>query len=255
MEAPRMNPSRRIIPKILIQWNEAKQRYLAITTVGFISTRLVGSPLSQAKIFESNGCDELAIIRIGGGDSERDFQALIEEVSDAIYTPLAIGGSIHSAEQAVELTATGADKVIISSTETWSGLGLAITDRLGAQAVIAAVDYSEQSMTMHHDSSLGLRTFIDAIPALGVGEVMLNSIERDGSRSGYDTHTISMASDVLEIPIIAGTGAGSGIDVAEAITAGADAAAVGTLFAFTDQNPMQMRAHVLNAGHHVRMNR
>lgn len=84
---------------------------------------------------------------------------------------------------------------------------------------------------------------------------MLNAIERDGSRSGYDTKTISMASSLLDLPIIAGTGAGSGMDVADAITAGADAAAVGTLFAFTDQNPMQMRAHVLNAGHHVRMNR
>lgn len=250
-----MNPSRRIIPKILIQWSAAKKSYLAITSVGYTTTRIVGSPLSQAKIFESNGCDELAIIRVGEGDSETDFHTLIQEVSDAIYTPLAVGGSIHSAEQAVELVAAGADKIILGSAATWSGLGLAITDRLGAQAVIAAVDYSEQTMTMRDDVSLSLMTVLDALPKLGVGEVMLNAIERDGSRSGYDTKTISMASSLLDLPIIAGTGAGSGMDVADAITAGADAAAVGTLFAFTDQNPMQMRAHVLNAGHHVRMNR
>lgn len=250
-----MNPSRRIIPKILVQWNEAKSRYLAVTTLGFLSTRLVGSPLSQARIFESNGCDELAIIRIGTGDSEADFHSLIEEISDSIYTPLSIGGSIHSAEQAVELVATGADKIILGTRATFEGIGLAITERLGSQAVIATLDYSEESGMLRHLESMSLVSAVEALPGLGVGEVLLNSVERDGSRSGYDTESISMVSQILDIPVIAGTGAGSGLDVAAAISAGADAAAVGTLFAFTDQNPMQMRAHVLNAGHHVRMNR
>lgn len=250
-----MNPSRRIIPKILMQWNEAKSRYLAITTIGFSSTRLVGSPLSQARIFESNGCDELAIIRIGLGDSEADFRTLIEEISDAIYTPLAIGGSLHSAEQAVELVASGADKIILGTRATLDGVGLAIAERLGSQAVIATLDYYEATGMLRHDETKSLVAAIEALPGLGVGEVLLNSIERDGTREGYDTRSISIVSNALDIPVIAGTGAGSGLDVAAAISAGADAAAIGTLFAFTDQNPMQMRAHVLNAGHHVRMNR
>jgi cyclase len=250
-----MKPTKRIIPKILVQWDSARDRYVAITTVGYDSSRLVGSALSQAQIFESNGCDELMLINITANGPKTSFDRLIEEISESVFTPLAVGGSIHSLERAMRLIENGADKVVLGSAETLGGLGTAIADRLGSQAVIASLDYDETSRSMHADATISIESALEQVSKSDVGEVLLNSITRDGSRLGYDLETIRLASELLDIPVIAGTGCGSGQDVAAAISAGADAAAVGTLFAFSDQNPMQARAHVLNAGHHVRMNR
>ena len=250
-----MKPTKRIIPKILVQWDSTRDRYVAITTVGYDSSRLVGSALSQAQIFESNGCDELMLINITANGPEASFDLLIEEISESVFTPLAVGGSIHSLERAMHLIENGADKVVLGSAETLGGLGTAIADRLGSQAVIASLDYDETSRSMHAEAAISIESALARVSRSDVGEVLLNSITRDGSKLGYDLETIRLASELLDIPVIAGTGCGSGQDVAAAISAGADAAAAGTLFAFSDQNPMQARAHVLNAGHHVRMNR
>lgn len=250
-----MKPTKRIIPKILVQWDDRRDRYVAITTVGYETSRLVGSALSQAQIFESNGCDELILINITPNGPEDSFDLLIEEISESVFTPLAVGGSIHSVERAMRLVENGADKVVLGSNEILGGLGNAIAQRLGSQAIISSLDYDETSRAMRGDASITIEAALGMSFESGAGEVLLNSITRDGSKLGYDLETIRIASEMLEIPVIAGTGCGSGQDVAAAISAGADAAAAGTLFAFSDQNPMQARAHVLNAGHHVRMNR
>ena len=248
-----MRPTKRIIPKILVQWNERKRACIAVTTVGYSSIRMVGSALNQARIFESNGCDELAVILISADAPPDAFLDVVGEIADSVYTPIAVGGNLHTVSDCLNVIESGADKVILGTEATMSGLGLEAATLLGEQALIGSLDYFEATRLLR--SGMPLSSALGELPRLGIGELLLNAIERDGSRTGYDLSAIREAASAVELPIIAGTGCGSGNDAGAAFSAGADAAAMGTLLAFSDQNPMQIRAHVANDGHHVRMNR
>jgi cyclase len=253
MERAHMRPTKRIIPKILVQWNERKRACIAVTTVGYSSVRTVGSAVNQARIFESNGCDELAVILISPEAPDDAFLQVVGEIADSVYTPIAVGGNLHSVSACLHLVESGADKLILGTAATLDGLSTEASALLGEQALIGSLDYFESTGLLRNGQPL--REALAQLPKLGIGELLLNSIERDGTREGYDLKGIELAASLVELPIIAGTGCGSGNDAAAAFASGADAAAMGTLLAFSDQNPMQIRAHVANEGHHVRMNR
>lgn len=226
----------RVIPCLLLSGGRL------VKTVRFKQPTYVGDPINAVKIFNDREVDELAILDITATPERRDppFEHL-KEIAGECFMPLSYGGGIRTIEQARRLFGLGVEKVLINTAAADNpSLLTAIADEYGSQAVIAGIDVKKDWLgrTRVFNSAGGNNTgrepvaYARAMAEAGAGEILLNSIERDGTMSGYDLDLITQVSRAVSIPLVACGGAGSIEHLAAAINAGASAVAAGSLFVF-----------------------
>ena len=255
---------RRLIPKLQLGLRRSFRgaQPVLVVTRQFGSRRAIGDALSQAKIYEAQLADELILVDLER--TEESWTVLLEtleSVAEALATPLAVGGGVHSFEQVQALLDRGADKVVLNSAALEQpSLINRVAGAYGAQCVVLSLDARSNA----HD---GWRVWTDAgrldggrealewakeAADRGAGEVLVTAIERDGTCEGLDLALTATLSESLAVPVITSGGCGLAQHFVEGYQAGASAVAAGTFFCHRDQNPIQCRSHIENSGVPIR---
>ena len=225
----------RVIPALLLQ-NDG-----LVKTRKFADPIYIGDPLNAIRIFNEKEVDELLLLDISATRSScgPNF-SLIEDFASECFMPLAYGGGISSLEQAERLFRLGVEKVSIQSAAR-SDLSLVsqIAERYGSQAVIGSVDVTSDwkgsrrlYWSADESKEKGWREHIGKLIDAGVGEILLTSVDRDGTMDGLDLKLIAEAADEMAVPLIALGGVGALEHIKEGIQAGADAIAAGSFCVF-----------------------
>ena len=208
--------------------------------VGFVDLQDAGDPVELAARYDAQGADEICFLDIAASHEGR--KTLLDAVSRAaerIFIPLTVGGGVHEVTDVQRLLDAGADKVAINTAAVRNpGLVRAASDRFGNQAIVVAVDAKR--------AARGWEVFIhggrtptgkDALSwcaeaaALGAGEILLTSMDRDGTRAGYDIELTRAVCELVPVPVIASGGVGALEDLADGLTAGgADAVLAASIF-------------------------
>lgn len=209
--------------------------------VNFVDLRDAGDPVEQAQIYDRMGADELVFLDITASHEKRDIVAgMVRKVADQVFLPLTVGGGIRSAEDMRAILRAGADKVSINSAAVKTpGLLSEGARRFGSQCVVLAIDAKKQATGGWEVYIHGGRqpTGLDAVAWArkgvehGAGEILLTSMDRDGTLSGYDLELTAAVTAAVSVPVIASGGAGRVEHFAEAVTlGGADAVLAASLF-------------------------
>ncbi len=226
----------RIIPCLLL--NSGK----LIKTIKFSNGKYVGDPINAIRIFNEKEVDELIVLDVAASKMKREPDyALIERFAGECFMPLCYGGGVQSEAQAKKLFALGVEKLCLQTAAYENpALITRLTDLFGSQSIVVSLDIKKNWRgipTVYCASSKSkLRghwlEVAEKLVAAGAGELVLNSVDLDGTRSGMDLDLIRQASERLSVPLIAMGGAGNLADIKAAITAGADAVGAGSMFVF-----------------------
>jgi cyclase len=208
--------------------------------VHFQSLRDAGDPVEQAARYDAEGADELVFLDITASAEQRDTTLdMVRRVADAIFIPFTVGGGIRSPEDAGAALRAGADKTAVNTAAVRDPqLVRRLSDSFGAQCVVAAVDVRQQPeghwrvyVTGGRDATdLDALDWLAQLEQLGAGEILLTSMDRDGTRSGYDLALLDEASQRVRIPVIASGGAGNLEHLARALSAGAHGVLAASIF-------------------------
>jgi len=179
---------------------------------------------------------------------------VVERIAQECFVPLTVGGGIRCLDDAAQLFAAGADKILLNSiTYVEPGLIAEIGARYGQQAVVVGVDArtEEYGFVLYSDcgrkrEAASLPQHLEAVIAAGAAEIIVQSMDKDGTMSGYDLTLIQSVIAISPVPVIAAGGAGDFIHLKQAFDVGADAAACGSLFNFGDNNPLRAKAFLKN---------
>jgi cyclase len=213
-----------------------------VKTRRFARPRYVGDPINAIRIFNEKSVDELVLLDIEASrlGREPDYD-LIARIAGECFMPLCYGGGVRTLEQARRIVACGVEKIAVNSMAIDQPALLGeIARELGSSSVVAAIDVATDwrgRRRVYHPGRRA-RTTLDpvaharAVVAAGAGELFINSVTRDGGYCGYDLELIRTVAATVRVPIIACGGASSLEDMREAVTAGASAAAAGSLFVF-----------------------
>lgn len=257
---------RRLVPKLLLKSRKLGERdmLVLVTTRRYDQVFEIGDPISQAKIYEAQFADELILLNIDSAPIAAGCPLLeaLGRAASETFMPLAVGGGVRTVLDFERLLEGGADKVCINSAAVSDP---SLIDRAaavyGAQCVVLAIDYRRDGdgvPRVHVDggrrvTTLDPATWAREVAARGAGELLLTDVERDGTGAGLDIDVLAEVAAAVDIPVIASGGCGLAQHFVDGFAAGAEAVAAGTFFALRDQNPMQARAHVRNAGVPIRM--
>jgi cyclase len=236
----------RIIPTLLCRGREL------VKGQRFDSTRRVGNAMQAAKVHNMRGVDELVILEVGGGLIDSDT---VNALASECFMPLSVGGGIKTLEDIHWLLGAGADKVVLCQA-AWDDPPLirAANRKFGAQAVVVAVNAWRDGIRIN-GCEIGISPVRWAYDAegCGAGEILLQSVDRDGTMQGYDLDLIRAVSEAVSIPVIASGGCSGYENMAEALTVGAHAVAAGALFQFTDSTPQGAAQYLHDRGFHTRL--
>lgn len=258
---------KRLIPKLLIKHRQLGRvvRPVLVTTQRFERAIEIGDAVSQAKIYQAQMADELIVINIDGTPIAGDevMLGLIERLAAETFMPLAVGGGVRSVDDFHRLLESGADKVTVNTQAVESPQLISeAAHRFGAQCVVVSIDFRVDAAgiaRVHTDAArrntgIAAVEFARRIAEAGAGEILLTDADRDGSGEGVNYEVCAQIADHVSIPVILSGGCGRAEHFIEGFSRGhAEAVAAGTFFAFRDQNPIQTRAHVRNAGIPIRM--
>lgn len=246
----------RVIPTLLCK------QFGLVKGVGFDSWRRVGPVLPAIKVYNQREVDELVLVDIVAhqSDEDPDFES-IDEFGQDCFVPLTVGGGITRIEQVQRLLRAGADKVAINTAAyTRPDLVNEIARRHGAQCVVASIDVRATGGGFACFSHAGRQAtgrevvaWVRELEDRGAGEILITSIERDGTMQGYDLSLIETVVRAVKVPVIASGGAGNYQHMIDAVKqAGASAVAAASIFHFTEQTPAEAKAAMANAGILVR---
>ena len=231
-----------------------------VKTVSFGDYRDVGDPVKSAAVYNSQYADELMFLNIDRqGRSIEPMAKLIERVSEVSFMPLAVGGGIRTDEDAAFLIRHGADKVVINSAAYGEATPIRGTaETFGSQAVIIGIDarydadagrYVAYSHSGTRRQDVSLPDHIARCIEQGAGEIMIQSVDRDGTMSGFDIPLIREVMAVTDVPVIACGGSGNYEHLKEAfLETDVSALGCGSLFNFSDSNPIRAKAFLTNYG-------
>jgi imidazole glycerol-phosphate synthase subunit HisF len=250
---------KRIIPKFLI-----KDGRLVKGVRFHENFREAGNPVTTAKVYDAYGVDELIFLDIQASLENRSTVInIIERVSEEIFMPFTVGGGVRNLEQVNDLLRAGADKVSINTAavEDPDFIKRAAA-RFGDQCITVAIDYKEVvpgelrvfTHCGHNPTNIDPMEWALRMQDCHCGEILLCSIDRDGTMSGYDLDTIHRISEKLEIPLIASSGAGSLNDCRDVLITGASAITISSMFLFTDHSPIKVRSYLASNNIDVRAN-
>jgi len=231
-------PAKRVIPCLDVTEGRV------VKGVRFVDLRDAGDPAELAAVYDREGADEIVFLDItASAESRKIILQAVERTADNVFVPLSVGGGIRSVRDVAELLTHGADKVSINSAALAEPELLSrCADVFGSQCVVLAIDARRRRGAEGWEvfSHGGRRpTGRDAVEwaalgqSMGAGEILLTSMDRDGTHAGYDIELTRAVSDAVSVPVIASGGAGSTRDLYDAMTAGgADAALAASIFHF-----------------------
>lgn len=231
--------------------------------IQFLNLRDAGDPAELARTYMNEGADELVFLDISASaERRRTMPDWIRSVADQLFIPFTVGGGISEPEQAREIVALGADKVSLNTAAVRNPrLIMECARTLGRQAVVLAID-ARQTAEGHWEVLVeGGRTptGLDAVEwaregfRLGCGEILLTSMDRDGTNEGYDLDLVRRVSEAVSVPLIASGGAGSAEHMRLAFEAGADAALAASIFHYGVLGIGQVKSELAKAGVSVRL--
>jgi cyclase len=231
--------------------------------VNFVDLRDAGDPVEAARAYDAAGADELAFLDIGASHEGRDtLLDIVRRTADQCFMPLTVGGGVRSIENARALLLSGADKVAVNSAAVARPqLIEELSRHFGEQCVTVAIDAKAVSPGRWEIFTHGGRnaTGIDAVgfaieaAQLGAGEILLTSMDRDGTRGGYDLALTRAVADAVPVPVVASGGVGSLDDlVAGVLQGGASAVLAASIFHFGEASIAQAKAVMHAAGIEVR---
>jgi len=230
----------------------------------FVDIRDAGDPVELAERYDAAGADELVFLDITATSDKRATMVdLARRTADNVFVPFTVGGGIRSVADAQAVLDAGADKISLNSAAVaHPELIDALAARFGAQCVVLSVDAKKTGDASWEVFVAGGRTAsgLDAVQwardgvERGVGEILLNSIDRDGTNDGYDLPLTRTVADAVAVPVIASGGAGELAHLVEALQGGADAALCASIFHYGKHTVGEAKAHLTAAGVPVRYN-
>ena len=229
--------------------------------VHFTALRDAGDPVEQAARYDADGADELVFLDISASpDARRTTLDMVSRVAESIFIPFTVGGGIRAVADGGAALRAGADKVAVNTAAVREPeLVSQLADSFGSQCIVAAVDvrragdrYAVMINGGREETALEAIDWIRRLETLGAGEILLTSMDRDGTGAGYDLPLLEAASGAVSIPIIASGGAGRLEHLAEAFEAGAHGALAATIFHFQGSTLPEARAYLAAHGYPVR---
>jgi cyclase len=247
--------ARRIIPCLDVAAGRV------VKGVHFESLRDAGDPVAQAARYDEEGADELDFLDISASPEDRSTTLeMVGRVAESIFIPFTVGGGIRSVADAGSALRAGADKVAVNTAAARDPtLVSRLADSFGSQCIVAAVDVKRiggREVVMvnggREETPLEAIPWIRRLESSGAGEILLTSMDRDGTGEGYDLPLVEAASGAVSIPVIASGGAGRLEHLAEAFEAGAHGVLAATIFHFRGSSLPEARAFLRTRGYPVR---
>jgi cyclase len=231
--------------------------------VKFVGLRDAGDPVEIAARYDAEGADELAFLDITASSEERDMLLhVIEAVAEQVFIPLTVGGGVRRIEDVRRLLNAGADKVSINTAAVQDpDLVSAASDKVGCQCVVVAIDAKRRGAGWEVYTHGGRRpTGLDALEwakrmeSAGAGEILLTSMDRDGTRQGFDLALTRAVADAVGVPVIASGGVGDLDHLADGVLEGkADAVLAASLFHFGERTIREAKERMRERGIEVRL--
>lgn len=232
---------------------------------GINFTNLVdaGDPVEMASLYDQEGADELTFLDISASSSGRETTLdIVRKTADQVFIPLTVGGGIRTVADVNQLLRAGADKVSVNTAAiARPELISEIADAFGSQVLVLSVDArralteSGFEVTTHggrEGTGMDALSWIVKASELGIGEILLNSMDADGTKSGYDIEMIRAVRSISKVPLIASGGAGSLEDFASALEAGADALLAASVFHFGIHRINEVKSFLSGRGYSIR---
>ncbi len=227
----------RVIPCLLLRGRGL------VKTVGFKAPRYIGDPINAVRIFNEKDVDELVVLDITASVEDHAPPVnFVRELAAECFMPLAYGGGVQNVSAAESLFAAGVEKVVVNTAAVERpGVIEELSRRFGSQSVVASIDvgrsfWGRERVVIRSGRTATRLSPVDharAVESRGAGEIFLTSVPRDGTGTGYDLDLIKRVSSAVTVPVVACGGAGRVEHLAEAVRAGASAAAAGSLFVFS----------------------
>ena len=232
--------------------------------VRFVNLIDAGDPVEAAKAYDEAGADELVFLDITASAEDRDIILdVVKKTAETVFMPLTVGGGVRSLEDIRKLLESGADKVSINTAAVKEPILVEeAAKRFGSSTIVVAIDAKKVGENRWEVYIHGGRTatgidavnWAKAVESLGAGEILLTSMDRDGTKSGYDIELTRAISEAVSIPVIASGGAGKKEHFYEAFTEGkADAALAASLFHFKELTIEEVKSYLKERGITVRI--
>ena len=251
------NFAKRIIPCLDV--NNGR----VVKGINFVGLKDAGDPIEVAKRYNDEGADELCFLDITASSDGRDtIVHVVEEVAKQLFIPLTVGGGIRKIDDISKLLNVGCDKVSLNSSAVDNpNLIYEAANKFGSQCIVVAIDVKKNDKGSYNVFIHGGRkdTGLDAIEwakrvyDLGAGEILLTSMDSDGTKAGYDLNITSAISNSVQIPVIASGGAGTMEHILQAFKNGADAALAASIFHYKEIEIMKLKEFLKDNGIGVRI--
>ncbi|MEU4236560.1 imidazole glycerol phosphate synthase subunit HisF [Actinoplanes sp. NPDC026619] len=232
--------------------------------VNFVDLRDAGDPVELAAAYDAAGADELTFLDVTASSDDRGTMLdVVRRTAESVFIPLTVGGGVRSPENVDVLLRAGADKVGVNTAAiARPALISEIAERFGNQVLVLSLDVRRSAsqpsgweVTTHggrRSADLDAIEWARAVAELGAGEILLNSMDADGTKAGFDIELIRAVRAVVDIPVIASGGAGTVEHFPPAVEAGADAVLAASVFHFGDLRIGEVKDSLRAAGHPVR---
>ncbi|WP_086270238.1 imidazole glycerol phosphate synthase subunit HisF [Campylobacter devanensis] len=251
------NFAKRIIPCLDV--NNGR----VVKGVNFVGLKDAGDPIEVAKRYNDEGADELCFLDITASSDGRDtIVHVVEEVAKQLFIPLTVGGGIRKLDDISKLLNVGCDKVSLNSSAVDNpNLIYEAAKKFGSQCVVVAIDVKKNgnggyNVFVHggrKDTGLDAIQWAKRVYDLGAGEILLTSMDSDGTKAGYDLNITSAISNSIQIPVIASGGAGTMQHILQAFQNGADAALAASIFHYKEIEIMKLKEFLKDNGIGVRI--
>lgn len=253
-----MSLAKRIIPCLDVTAGRV------VKGTNFVDLRDAGDPIEIARRYDEQGADEVTFLDITASSDQRDIILhIIEACAEQVFIPLTVGGGVRKVEDVRRLLNAGADKVSMNTAAVQNpDLVFDASSKVGSQCIVVAIDAKQVAPGQWHVFTHGGRndTGLDAVEwarkveSLGAGEILLTSMDRDGTKNGFDLALTRTVSDAIRIPVIASGGVGNLQHLADGVTQGrADAVLAASIFHFGEYTVRQAKEHMAAQGIEVRL--
>jgi cyclase len=249
--------TKRIIPCLDVD------RGRVVKGVHFVDIRDAGNPVENAQIYNKQGADEIIFLDITASSDQRDIIIdVVEKTAEEVFVPLTVGGGIRNLDDIRRILRAGADKVSVNTAAVKNpALVSEAADRFGSQCIVVAIDAkardSSWEVFIHGGrtpTGMDVLDWAKKTEELGAGEFMLTSMDRDGTKDGYDLRLTRAVSDLVNIPVIASGGVGNLEHLYEGLTVGgADAVLAASIFHYNEFTVEDVKAYLKERGVNVRL--
>ena len=231
--------------------------------VNFVGLVDAGDPVEVAKRYNDEGADEITFLDIGASHENRDtIVDVVKQVAKEVFIPLTVGGGIRKLDDIYKLLNVGCDKVSINSSAVVNPDFInEASKRFGSQCIVVAIDVKKVSNGSYHvfvkggreDTGLDAVAWAKEVYNRGAGEILLTSMDADGTKNGFELNITSQISNVVDIPVIASGGAGSMEHIKDAFLCGAEAALAASIFHFRQIDIMELKQYLKSNNIPVRL--